>query len=106
MAEGWAGAPARLLTAPQPLLAPQEHSSGAAHSSMWSASGPDGDRNEQACQIVCHELPLRALGLSDIQALGWYKQHKDADLVSTWASPKKNAFILFWAIHHYLQPTA
>lgn len=62
---------------------------------MWSASGPDGDRNEQACQIVCHELPLRALGLSDIQALGWYKQHKDADFVSTWASPKKKCIYPF-----------
>lgn len=81
---------------PTALLTPQEHSSGAAHSSMWSASGPDGDRNEQPCQIICHELPLRDLALPDIQALGWYKRHKDAGFINMWASFKKKKCLSFF----------
>lgn len=56
---------------------------------MWSALGPDGDRNEQICQIICHELPPLALGLSYIQALSQWKQPKDADFISSWASSEK-----------------
>lgn len=64
---------------------------------MWSALGPDGDKNEQICQVVRHELSPLALGLSYIQALSQWKQPKGADFISSWASSEKTLFILFQA---------
>lgn len=80
-----------------PRSPPEAHSAASARSGTRSSLGPGSDENERICQMVCHELSLLALGVSYSQALKWWKLPKDADFLSTWASPEKNVLIVFQA---------